>query len=209
MFTTSTTAIHVRDFSARTTDVDRDMWTAGKMRHVIDALNGSPVAITVDGQTGHTVIGVRLVGIVPGGNGDHARVRIESSHETETGAVACSTQAHLLFTLGPVITPLMPAAGDAKWHALDTHREECSAAIAYASARHGEVEGRAWGSWTAAPGARDVTVTYRPDTGNDFYADQWGDMWCGVVTLEQVAEQQQLDAAERARREAAMADGQD
>ena len=59
--------------------------------------------------------------------------------------------------------------------AVESHRRECSAAIRYAADRHGEVEGRAWGSWKATPGYDYVDVTYTPHTGNDHYRDKWGE----------------------------------
>lgn len=39
---------------------DRSMWSVGSIRHVIKALNGQPVAVELDRQTGWTLVGAVL-----------------------------------------------------------------------------------------------------------------------------------------------------
>jgi thiol-disulfide isomerase/thioredoxin len=43
-----------------TRSADRSMWSVGSIRHVIKALNGQPVAVELDRQTGWTLVGAVL-----------------------------------------------------------------------------------------------------------------------------------------------------
>lgn len=170
--TTTGSAIEARDFSAKTTDTLRDVWTRGKMRHVIAALNGGPVAVVIEGLA---FVGVTLLhegaGRLPGGQG---RVRIR--HYLADGTTQDTD--YRLETVGTII-----ALGDpqAKWTALTTYREEVSAAITKARMEHGEAEGRAWGAWTGEVASEGVWVRYTPHTGHPAFADQRGTRWSGLV----------------------------
>lgn len=181
--TPTTTAISSRDFgNAKDYRVE---WTAGALRHVIKALDGAPVALTVDGQTGHTVMNVVLVSLRTSFYGDHAEliVRYPAGHET----------AHLVFKLGEVIIPLAETekhrnTSGPKWQALKTYDEEKAAAVARAQREHGETEGRAWGVWAAKPALRYVYVEYTPSTGNPHFADKWGKRGFWTYGLETLAD---------------------
>lgn len=167
-----TTAILASDFSDRVTDTNRRAWTLGKMRHAIAALDGRDVAIITDRQTGHVTFG-RLIECFDGGPSRGPRVMVES--DLSDGTVQRTT--FWLHGIGETIIPLSERLGErgAKWTALETWREEKSRAIRWAAERHGEVEGRAWGSWTAEPHDYFVSVAYEPSTGNPAFSGQWGE----------------------------------
>lgn len=159
---TSTGVITASDFSDRVTDRDRNDWTAGKMRHVITALDGRRVAITTDRRTGHTDFNVRLVGLTTSMTSNYPRVQIEYTHSDGTTHVT----NRLLFNLGPVIT-LMPAPVTDKrnkWTALENWREETSAAAKIAHDRR-EAAGLTGGHTTSEirVHAHGVRVHYSPD----------------------------------------------
>lgn len=147
----ATTVIRARDFSDKTTDVLRDRWTVGKLRHVIAALDRREVAITVDNLTGHTAIGVTLVGL-----------GTDRLHIAFGGAMG--TTAHFVPSLGDTITPLDDPSitKGARWTATETWREEKWAAIRVAKEEHGECEGRTDGRWEATPQGSSVHVRYTP-----------------------------------------------
>lgn len=161
--------IQARDLSnAITTDVLYDRWTAGKLRHLVAALDGAPVAVVTDNRTGHAPINVRLTGVVAmrgGGRGltyefVDARFGVGVAWDSQVG----------------VVLPLTAEGANAKWRAVESVRRERSAAIQRAQAEHGDAEGRAWGRWTAEPvGLDEVAVRYEPSTGNPAFADQWGE----------------------------------
>jgi hypothetical protein len=169
MPTTTTCAVKASDFSHRTTDPLRDEWTAGKLRHLIAALDGTPVIVTVDRQTGHTLVGVELVGLRASFASSNVEVGVRSQY-TDGTSVTCW---HLAFSLGSTIIPL--GDSQAKWNALRSYGDEQSAAIQRAQAEHGEPEGRAWGEWDATLGHHHVGVTYTPHTTNPAFADRWGE----------------------------------
>jgi hypothetical protein len=153
---TSTCAIRSRDFHAA--KEHRVSWTGGALRHVVDALAGAPVAITIDSQTGHTVVGAVLLGLRNSmyGGSYELLVRYPDGHVT----------AHLVFNLGEVIIPLGITGGDeyaqsAKWTALDTYRKESGAAISRAQKEHGEGRTSA-GRWVSRAELDQVSVTYEP-----------------------------------------------
>lgn len=146
-------AISARDFGSK--KEHRVSWTAGALRHVIAALNGAPVAVTTDGQTGSTEVGAVLVGIRPGGSGNSDRILISYQGQIT---------AYLIFTLGEVIIPLADEMGrtGAKWVALESYRKEARAASFKAQREHGEGR-QEGGRWETSLGADYVVVSYRPD----------------------------------------------
>jgi hypothetical protein len=112
------------DFSNSFSDPVRDQWNAGKLRHVIAALNGSPVAVVTDNGTGHTEIGVSLVGFT-----SNSYVDLVVVERTLSDGKITKT-AYNPWKLG-VILPLAEAMGatGAKWRSLELHRNELSAAV--------------------------------------------------------------------------------
>lgn len=109
--TTYSTAIRAQDFSNRVTDANRDRWTAAKLDALIPALDGVPVALIVDRQTGFAEVGVKIVGTYDKGMG-HPYVTIERTNGTTTSYWAP--------VLGDTIIPLEKTR--AKWDALKAHR---------------------------------------------------------------------------------------
>lgn len=163
---TTTTAIRTTDFSETVTDPNRHTWTAGALRHVIAALDGAPVIIVTDDETGHALVNVTLVGLGTGWSTGYT-VGIKSNYEDGTG----STIWHRLQGLGDTIIPLaQPHGRNAKWVATKSYMDESSFAVELAQAQHGKGEGREWGNWSASPGYEGVTVTYQP------YPDSHADM---------------------------------
>lgn len=186
MTTSSASTITARDFSARVTDPQRDLWTLGKMRHVVADLNGGEVtAIVLDKMTGWTLTGVRLVGVRPtsGHECGQGRLIVESAYDDgET-----QRTAYRLEDVGAIVAPIT-SRPSVKHNAVNTYHDEVSAAIRVARELHGEVEGRAWGRWTGECHMLDeVYVHYEPSTGNPFYAEQWGTPWHGVIHRDQYA----------------------
>lgn len=177
--TTSSCAIRAQDFSSSTRDVSRDRWTDGKLRHVSAALAGTPVAITVDSGTGHTIIGARLGGLntsLAGG----ASLEVFSTYDQD-GVTHEQQTNYLQFSLGDTIIPLPePDArmDSAKWRALDSYRSESSEAIRVAQAVAAE-EGRnvSWGKWEATPMRNYVSVSYTPQR------EDGGERWHLPVNL--------------------------
>jgi hypothetical protein len=155
---TSTAVILPRDFDRKTTSPGFTRWEVGPMRHVIAALDGAPVAITTDRLSGSTLIGVTLDSVVGTRGGTGYSVVVKGRYEGDPGC------AYPLYSLGEAIVPLTRSEGqaEAKWRAIDSHREETSAAIRRAQAEHGEREGRVNGSWEARAGYSDVSVSYHP-----------------------------------------------
>ena len=158
--TTSSCAILARDFSNSMADVLRTRWTAGKMRHVIAALDGTPVAITTDQMSGHTLLGVRLLGLTETfGGGECVIIKGADDDPAWPRPVAYS-----LTTLGEAIIPLseQTATTGAKWVALDTYRNERSAAIQRAKRERPDCD---YGRWSAVPGRASVSWRYDPQRG--------------------------------------------
>jgi len=152
--TTTTTAILASDFSASTLDTNRHEWNLGTMRHVIAALNGQPVAIICDKRTGFAEVGVRLTSCFDGGPSRGPRVTIE--RDDEDGVTRSTT--YWLPSIGEAIIPVThDTLRGAKWDALDSYRDESSAAIALVRDRHPEWS---YGKWEARPFDADVQVTY-------------------------------------------------
>ena len=178
----TTCVVRAQDFSDSVKDATRHEWTAGKLRHVIAALEGTPVIITTDRQTGHTLVNVTLVGIRESFSGQ-TQLGIHSEFSDGTS----STIWHLAFMLGDTIVPL--TNGNAKWAAKDTFRDERSFAVELAQAEHGEIEGRAWGKWSACPGRYGVSVRYEPHTDNPHFANKQGERGWWTYSLDAVQRQ--------------------
>jgi hypothetical protein len=156
----TTCVIRAQDFSQLTTDDDRNRWTGGKMRHVMAALGDTPVVITTDNQTGHTLVNVTLTGLRTGWAGCGYEVGIASTFSDGSGR----TVWHRLDSIGDTIIPLPvdSAHGDAKWKATRSYNDEASYAVELAQAQHGQREGREWGNWRTHVDYSGVTVTYTP-----------------------------------------------
>lgn len=173
MQTTFSCAINARDFSTSVTDTLRDEWTAGKMRHVAHALNCQHVAVEVDKGTGHTLVNAVILSVVPnrGGYPGHSVVIA-----TEVGNSDKRTM-HDLRKVGTII-PLGDRITDtpAKWRALQSYRDEASAAIAHVRPAC-EAEGMNYGKWTAISGAASVFVSYEPQR------EGAGTRWSKAVSL--------------------------
>ncbi len=176
MNTSSGCAITPQDFSSSTSDVLRDRWTVGKMRHVVAALAGRPVAITTDRMTGSTRIGVTLRDVQGLRHGTGYGVVVESTFEDGT----TSGTLFDLHSLG-VIIPLDYGVGekDAKWTALETYRQESSEAIRQARETHPEL---GYGRWNGTPCFDCVSVTYEPQ-GGEREAHRSGSRWHGRVCV--------------------------
>jgi hypothetical protein len=52
--------LQARDFHVSEDETGTDAWTAEKLDHVLAAINGAPVIITVDARTNFTVIGATI-----------------------------------------------------------------------------------------------------------------------------------------------------
>jgi hypothetical protein len=160
-----TCIITVRDFINSTADQNwkRQEWKPGYLRHVVEAVRGLKVAVTTDKQTGHTPVGVELVGVgyVPGKTYAHLGVRY---FYTEDGQEKSYVTWHDIHSIG-MILPLQEDSVTlgAKWTAIDTVRAECSAATALARAEWEKI-GCNYGAFHAEPlmGAGQVYVTYTP-----------------------------------------------
>jgi hypothetical protein len=157
----STTAILASDFSDRTTDVLRDRWTLGKLRHVIKALAWAPVAITTEAQTGGTLIGARLLDAFDGGPSRGNRLTIQ----TELSDGTTQTTNYRADSLGLAIIPLADerTGMGPKWAALDSWREEKRAAIDLARAAHPDWS---YGRFEATPAGDHVSVTFEAQSAN-------------------------------------------
>lgn len=167
-------AILASDFSRSTSDQTRHQWTGGKMRHLVNALNGTPVAIIGDNQTGFVLANVRLsVSVTP-----DEFVTVESL--LSDGIV--QRVNYRLWKLGETIIPLTGRRDNVKWEALRTYNDEQDEAIRLVSAAHGAPQGRSWGHWAATPtGGGATRVTYTPITTNEHYRAKWGTYWFGRV----------------------------
>lgn len=166
---TYTTAIRASDLSPSTDDVNRNRWTTGKLRYLVAALDGAPVAVTTDTQTGHTEIGVTLVGTSKG------RLHVQGQGPRPV--------AFHDFNIGATVIPLVDTR--AKWTMVRAWMDDASKAIRMAKAIAPATCD--WGKWTAnvdtaTPGGR-ITVSYHPSTGNEHFADRWGQFWYTEVNI--------------------------
>jgi hypothetical protein len=172
---TSTTIIKASDFSNDTTDVNRHTWTPGTMRMVSEALAGQPVAITVDRQTGHTMLNVRLgkvLGLYSGGQGVQVTYTLDGGGEKTTN--------FWLPGIGDTIIPMGPS--HSKWDVSRQHLEEKGAAIAIAMATD-KAAGCQWGRWDATVHQDEWHVTYTPHLGNPQFVDKAGHYQWWPVSL--------------------------
>ncbi len=154
---TTSTAILASDFSASTKDFDRDRWTVGKLAVLVEALDGAPVAIICDKQTGFTEVGVTLRAAYRSATAANGRVEVVRPHLVGQEGEVC---AYRIDDIGSTIIPLAPTR--AKWDALRLYSAVCSAGIAAARPSI-EAEGCRYGAYTASLiGAREVAVRYTP-----------------------------------------------
>lgn len=139
-------------FSQRVTDRDRHVWTAGKLRHVIDALQGRRVVITADKQTGHTLIGARLQGIrrTPGYG------TYQYLYEWEYAPGQTQRTWGRIESLGSAIIGMDCGV---HFEAVELARQEASAAIKAAREALPECT---YGAWNATPGPDHVMVRFEP-----------------------------------------------
>lgn len=155
----SSTAIKSTDFEYRGKGGDHALqrdrhhreWTEGMLRHVMAAVGQTPVVITIDNRTGHTLIGAKLIGFASTRNVDRG-VMIEYPGGQRL--------VHHLWKFGEVIIPL--EAEGAKWRALDTYREEIAASYDLFTAKFDGVKPTGTGTWERRVTQRGVTVSYQP-----------------------------------------------
>ena len=158
-------AIQPSDFSQRVTDANRDTWTLGTMRYVVKALDGAEVTIVTDTGTGHAVVGT-LVNVFNGGPARGPRVTVE----TEYAPGEFQRTNYWLPQVGIIIE--MGRSAEAKWKALDMHREDKVVALRYMRAQFDQEY--AWGGkWEMRPvGAHDqVSVSREVKETMEF--DHW------------------------------------
>lgn len=172
----STAVIKASDFYETGDNKDtRDGWKSGALRHVVAALAGSPVVLITDKQTGHAVIGAKLIGLSHSVGGGETLV-----YEFGDG----SRSAALVFTLGSVIVPL--ESPQAKWDALDRFREEGVLAARIYHENAPELEGMGRTRTRSLGGAVHVSrfVTRQYSNGKGGYEEMadWGS-----VTLAQIS----------------------
>lgn len=157
MTSQTTSAILPTDFNKNTADKNRHLWTPGQMRHLIKVLNGHPVILITDNQTGHAQFNVTLEGVrqTPG----YGTFQVLIRHEYAPGKANRTWTS--LYSLGETIM-FMPGAPRevSKWKVLDSYREECSAATAYARAKWEAEEPDLYGKYEATPFDYEVHVRF-------------------------------------------------
>jgi hypothetical protein len=167
--------INARDFNNNTRDPLRDRWTVGTLHHVVKALAGRPVAITVDKSTGHTLFNVTLEVAYSGGNGPRLRVAYNYGRNITD---------YRTDDIGMIMTMPIDGFDRARWDALDSHRQHCSAGIDIVR-KSKDAESRQWGKWSATVGdGGTVHVRYAPHTGNPHFADRCGKSGSWTVRVE-------------------------
>lgn len=125
MISTTGSAITPRDFNQDTKDPMRDEWSSGAMAHLVKALNGTPVAIVLDKQTGFCEVNVTLGGVRANGRG-HFEVLVQRTYSDGTTG-GCW---YLLFQVGTVITLGKETPGlGARYTAYQAYSEEQTQAI--------------------------------------------------------------------------------
>ncbi len=141
-----------QDFSQRVTNKDRHVWTAGKLRHVIAALQGRRCIITADKQTGHTLIGARLIGIrqTPGYG------TYQYLYEWEYAKGKTQRTWGRIESLGPAVIAMDAGV---RFEAAELARLESSAAITAAKALLPECT---YGAWKVTPGPDYVIARFTP-----------------------------------------------
>lgn len=182
-FTASISQITAADFSTSTTDRDRNVWTAGKMRHLINALKGQRVSIILEKATGHGVSDVELVGTSVSPHSSMRTVGVKSFHADGSGGVIW----HLLEGIGTVI--LTDSA--ARWAALDSYRKDETAAIVIAwdmlRERSGLKPLDLHGKFRVSQWDTFVNVTWEPNTDRHSVREYAGRQHTFKMTPEMVA----------------------
>lgn len=144
---TRTVAILASDFSRYNlaADPNRNTWTGGKLRVLIEALQGAEVIVTPDTRLGITYIGTKLDGL--------RQSLYSSSYE-----VLIEGTWYLAFKFGATIIPTDPEAKARAWEI--QHTEE-RAAVMLAQI---ELENtpRNYGAYSAECHADWVSVIYTP-----------------------------------------------
>ena len=134
---TSSCVIEFKDF-----DHTAQVWARGYLEHIIKLLDGRPVAVVVDKQTGHTEIGVRLVGVAARQFQGYGLV-VERTHSD--GTVGRTNFS--LWSIGWIL-PLgdnETRSGNVKWKALESYRKASMSVIQQAQAEHPNL----YGTWKA------------------------------------------------------------
>lgn len=156
--TTSVTAIRASDFDPPT-HPNRSQWTVGKLRHVIEALDGVPVTLITEDRSGFCYVGVRLIGT----DREDVRGAVDVLVFELTGPDGDITEKRTaVSSLGTTIVPLVDTASPgAKWRAVKAYQAEVAAAVQQARVGRDD-DGR--GTWTASCAATGVDVEYTPPT---------------------------------------------
>lgn len=123
------------DFSSRTTDPTRHLWTLGKIEHVVAALQGRRVAVETDRMTGHVSFGVITGYAATGSTHDGARLHVKDEYGQTTG--------YYLPNVG-VIVDLEQDYTSPKYAALAAARSARMAAIGEARSRVSDPDEGAW-----------------------------------------------------------------
>lgn len=162
----STTVILARDLDPDQTITNPNLnrWSLGKIRYVIAALDGAPVAITTDTQTGSTALNARLIEAFYGGPARGERLTVETT-------LSDGTTQRTNFPVDNIgmILPLTAEAGvrGPKWDAKEALRNDCQRAIEVARER---LTG-GYGRWETRASRDGIGVSYRPHknppTGED------------------------------------------
>lgn len=165
--TSSSTAsvILASDFSDRTTDVNRNVWTPDKLETLAEVLDGAPVlAITLDSGTGFTMTNVTLYKRCGYGSSHSRTIGVTSTFESgET-----QTTLYLTFKIGPAIV----LAGNEKWEAIRLYRERKTQALLQGREMLKDIVGEDYvlGSTEVNMiGAHEASVSWRGDKGGFHY----------------------------------------
>lgn len=165
-----TAAIKPSDFIKKVNDPYYRRWNTGMLRHVVNALHGTPVIVTV-------------------GGGSFTHINATLSLHTD-GDLIVTTPGPALPVhyspgqIGETIIPLLDA--EAHGRAIQTYTEECSAAIEYVRSNLKDGEAGSWGHWEATPLHHGVAVTYIPHTTNPAFEDQWGNRFSRTIPLAEI-----------------------
>lgn len=171
MISNTGSAINARDFNRDTKDPDRDTWSAGAMHHLVTALDGAPVAIVLDKQTGFVEFNVTLGGVRENGRGFH-EVLVERTHVNGTN----SRCWYLLFKVGTVI---QLGESGARWEALESYSEEGTRAVVQLQHDMMDklgIENRdalPRGTWSVSHFPRFVHASFKPESDRDPVKFMW------------------------------------
>lgn len=166
-----TSCIKPSDFIKNITHPNYRTWSAGMLRHVVNALNGTPVIVTVGG-----------------GSFTHINATL-SLHEYGDDLIVTTLGPALPVRyspgqIGETIIPLLDA--EAHGRAIQTHREECSAALEYVRSNLKDGEAGTWGHWDVTPLRASVWVAYKPHTTNPGFEDERGTYYSRTIRLEEI-----------------------